>query len=127
MNNKKRYIFYALTLFAMGIFQLVDWYFGSEDPIWHVFFYIILIPVASFLFTVGIKEKCLTLFLFPLYCVCCTAVVYVAMGNGGNALIHGYFLMPGYFDGIATILLGPFVGGFLGMLGRLVILRINRH
>ena len=46
---------------------------------------------------------------------------------GDSVRGNGYFLMPGYFDGIATILLGPFVGGFLGMLGRLVILRINRR
>ena len=126
-SNKRKYIFYLLSVIAVGAVQLLDWYFGSEDPIWHVFFYIIVIPVISFIFTLSVREKCLSLFIFPFYCVLCTAVVYVCMGNGGNALIHGYFLEPGYFDGIMTILLPPFVGSFLGLAARLAISRVKRR
>ncbi len=126
-SNKRKYIFYLLSVIAVGAVQLLDWYFGSEDPIWHVFFYIIVIPVISFIFTLSVREKCLSLFIFPFYCVLCTAVVYVCMGNGGNALIHGYFLEPGYFDGIMTILLPAFVGAFLGLVARLIILGVKRR
>ena len=57
-SNKRKYIFYLLSVIAVGAVQLLDWYFGSEDPIWHVFFYIIVIPVISFIFTLSVREKC---------------------------------------------------------------------
>ena len=48
------------------------------------------------------------------------------MGNGGNAIIHGYIFEPGYLHGIFTIFLFPLVGGFLGIVGRLAILWLKR-
>ncbi len=127
MKVRRRFVIFALIMAAIGFFQLADWYFGSEDPIWHVFFYIILIPVISFVFAVSIPDKGLVLYSFPLYCVLCTAVIYVFMANGGNAVIHGYVYQPGFFQGIGVILLGPFVGGFLGIVIRLIILYLRRR
>ncbi len=38
-ENKRNYILYFFSMLAVGAAQLLDWYFGSEDPIWHIFLY----------------------------------------------------------------------------------------
>ena len=126
MSMKKRYIVFALMSFALGLLQLADWYFGSEDPIWHIFFYIVVIPIASFAFTVSIPVRCRTLYFFPIYCALCTAVMYIFMGNGGNAIIHGYVFEPGFFDSFDAILLPPLAGGYIGTAVRLIALKIDK-
>ena len=126
-ENKRKYILYFLSMLAVGAAQLLDWYFGSEDPIWHIFFYIVLIPIISLIFTLLIKEKGIALYLFPFYSVLCTAIIYICMGNGGNAIIHGYVFQPGYLHGIFTVLMPAFVGSFLGVVARLISIVVKRR
>ena len=48
-NKKKIIVCYVLLMLGTGVWQLADWYFGKEDPLWHLVFYFVVMPVLSFL------------------------------------------------------------------------------
>ena len=77
-----RIIVYLLVMLAMGIWQITDWYFGSEDPIWHLFFYFLFIPFFSFVFGVVVGNV-KRWYLVPLIAYFSTCAVYIFMANGG--------------------------------------------
>lgn len=99
MKNKYTYA-YLLIMILIGIIQIIDWYYGSEDPIWHLLFYLYIIPVISFMF--GILEPKL---LIPFICFIMTFLIYIIFGNGG---LH--------FDlGGLKISIIPFITSFIGV------------
>jgi hypothetical protein len=73
---------YAALMLGMGVWQLLDWRYGSEDPIWHIFFYLFIMPLLSGAFglALGGGRKA---WLFPLSSGGLAASVYFFMANGG--------------------------------------------
>ena len=39
-NKKKIIVCYVLLMLGTGVWQLADWYFGKEDPLWHPVFFV---------------------------------------------------------------------------------------
>lgn len=77
--NKNKYLYlYIIIMIIIGIIQIIDWYYGSEDPIWHLLFYIYIIPIISFGF--GIMDSQL---LTPFISFVMTFLIYIIFGNGG--------------------------------------------
>lgn len=79
---------YLLLMLGSGVWQLFDWYYGAEDPIWRFFFYLFFMPVFSFVFGVfagnGRKR-----WLIPFLAGFLAAFVYIFMGNGGFSVSAG--------------------------------------
>ena len=75
-------LYYILILIGIGAWQLIDWYFGSEDPTWHLFFYVMVLPVVSFGFGLIAGEKP-SPWIYPFVSLFLTALMYITMGNGG--------------------------------------------
>ena len=73
---------YALVMAGMGVWQLLDWYYGTEDPIWHLLFYIFLMPLCSLAYgiTAGAHKRP---WLVPPVAGGTCALVYICMANGG--------------------------------------------
>ena len=76
---------YVLLMFGSGVWQLLDWHYGTEDPIWHLFFYFLFMPAFSFGYGIfsGNSRKC---FLVPFLSGFLTSLVYLFMGNGGFSM-----------------------------------------
>ena len=76
-------VIYALLMFGCGVWQLLDWYYGTEDPIWHLLFYLLFMPALSlaygFLASGG--------WLAPFTAGGLTAFVYFFMANGGVSAV----------------------------------------
>ena len=81
MKRYKNTFFYIALMAGTGVWQLLDWYFGSEDPIWHLLFYIFIMPFLSFIY--GLMEKELAWYLKLLIIAVAGAAVYLFMANGG--------------------------------------------
>ena len=81
-DRHKCFAVYMLLMLGSGVWQLLDWHYGAEDPIWHLFFYFLFMPVFSFAYGIfaGNRRKC---WLIPLIAGVLTAFVYIFMGNGG--------------------------------------------
>ena len=77
-------IFYILLMIGTGVWQLMDWYYGTEDPIWHLLFYIFVMPFLSFIY--GLMEKNVEWILKLLIVTVLTVSVYLFMANGGMSL-----------------------------------------
>ena len=82
MKNTLGDILYAAAMLFCGAAQLIDWYFGSEDPIWHLFFYMLIMPVASFIYGVLPVYK-VRRWTRPLFAAFMASLVYLLMANGG--------------------------------------------
>lgn len=83
MYHKYKFVFiYTFIIIGLGFWQLIDWYFISEDPIWHIMFYILIIPVISFLYgiCIGNEKNC---FIMPFIAYIINLFVYIFMANGG--------------------------------------------
>ena len=82
IENYKYIFFYILIIICIGIWQLLDWYFGLEDPIWHLLFYIWIIPILSLVFGIFVSnyKKC---FLMPFIAYITNIIVYIIFANGG--------------------------------------------
>ena len=83
---------YVLLMLGTGAWQLIDWYFGSEDPLWHLLFYIFFMPFLSLYYAVyaGDRKKA---WMIPLLSGGLSALVYVFMGNGGFSLDTGALML----------------------------------
>lgn len=112
MNRKKfmerygAFALYAALMLATGVWQLLDWHFGAEDPIWHLFFYLLIMPFLSFGFGLfaGDKRKP---WILPLLAGLLSAFVYVFMGNGG---FSGFSLDGGVLELSAPSVIAASVG-----------------
>ncbi len=70
---------YAAAMLLCGAVQLIDWYFGSEDPIWHLMFYLLFMPAFSLAYGVlGRGGWCA-----PLIAALLAAFVCLFLANGG--------------------------------------------
>ena len=115
-KKDKTTLIYILLMLAMGIWQLIDWYFGSEDPIWHILFYIFFMPFLSLYYgmATGDRKDSWTI---PLLSSCLSALIYVFMANGGIS-----------FDSSALQLALPsFIAAFAGVVIRKIILQISKR
>lgn len=76
---------YAALMLGTGVWQLLDWHFGAEDPIWHLLFYLLIMPFLSFGygFFAGDRYKP---WILPLTAGFLSAFVYAFMSNGGLSL-----------------------------------------
>jgi len=94
-NGIKEYSYcmiYVALLLVLGVVQLLDWYHGSEDPLWHIFFYIMVIPVISFCFGIYAGDR-KEAWIFPVFAGILTALVYIFMANGGFSIDRGAWQM----------------------------------
>ena len=79
-SKYKLHIIYAWIILAFWIWQILDRYFWFEDPIWHLVFYICLIPLVTFIFGIVIWDNSKR-WLFPFYAVLVELVVYILLAN----------------------------------------------
>ena len=83
MYSKYKYIInYILIILGIGIWQLIDWYFITEDPIGHILFYIFLIPLISLLYGIFIGGE-RNSFIMPVIAYLANLLMYIFMANGG--------------------------------------------
>ena len=90
LKGNRFILYYVLFLLGMGIWQLLDWYFGTEDPIWHLFFYLLFIPAASFVFGLIAGEKRYP-WAYPFLSMFLVGLLYIFMANGGFSIDSGAF------------------------------------
>ena len=104
---------------AFGVVQLVDWYFGSEDPLWHIFFYLFFMPTASFFyaFMAGDERYCL---LIPFVAALMAALIYIFMANGGLAFD------PADVDGVLWASSPSIAAAFTGVLLRRSVMKLKQ-
>ena len=105
---------YNLIIIGLGLWQLIDWHFGSEDPIWHIFFYIVVIPIISFIYgiRIGDKKNC---FIMPFIAYLVNLIVYIFMANGGFS----------FEIESLTLCLIPFLAMLIGVIIRKILLFIK--
>ena len=82
MLRHSSFVVYTALMLGCGIWQLIDWYCGSEDPIWHILFYIFFMPAFSLAYGFLSENS----WLAPLIAVFLTASVYIFMANGGFSI-----------------------------------------
>ena len=72
-------------MIGSGVWQLLDWHYGTEDPIWHLFFYFLFMPAFSFTYGIfaGNRRK---FWLIPFIAGFLASLVYIFMGNGGFSM-----------------------------------------
>lgn len=111
IRRHKYTVIYLLLMFVFGAVQLVDWYFGSEDPLWHIFFYLFFMPAASvfYAYLAGSERFCL---LIPFIAGLTAALIYIFMANGGLAFDHADA------DGLLWFSAPSFAAAFTGVLLR---------
>ena len=107
MNGKYGAVaLYAALMLGTGVWQLLDWHFGAEDPIWLLFFYFLIMPFLSFGFGLFAGEKRKP-WILPLLSGLLSAFVYVFMGNGG---FSGFHLYSGVLELCAPSVIAASVG-----------------
>ena len=79
-SKYKLHIIYAWIILAFWIWQILDRYFWFEDPIWHLVFYICLIPLVTFIFGIVIWDNSKR-WLFPFYAALVEFIVYIFLAN----------------------------------------------
>ena len=76
MSRYRYTLSYMALMLGRGVWQLLDWYHGTEDPIWHLFFYLLFMPAFSLAH--GRIAPFMAAFL--------TVFVYLFMANGGSSI-----------------------------------------
>lgn len=100
-------ILYILSVHLVGIWSIVDWNFGTEDPLWHLVFYIIIIPILSFIFGVIVTKE-IKVWLIPFIVFISITIIWLVFENGGLALnIEGLHIAS--IPSIVTSILGIIV------------------
>lgn len=110
MNKKNTLVYYILVFILLGLWQILDWYFSSEDPIWHIMFYLFFMPAISFTYCVlqGYKYK----FYIPvLTTFVCVTLVYIIFANGGLCFDTNCFTLT--LPSTALSLFGTFLSRIL--------------
>ncbi len=109
-NIHKYFIIYILLMIGMGSWQLIDWYFIDGDPLWHILFYILFIPVISFIFSIKVSniKKYYTIPIFTLFM---TSIIYLLMSNGGITIDIWalYFGIISFIVSIIGIIIGKII------------------
>ena len=115
--DKKRIIIcYVLLMLGTGVWQLADWYYGNEDPLWHLVFYFFAMPFLSFALGVltGDDGKAWRI---PFVAATLSALIYLFMGNGGLK----------FGDGALQLCIPSFIAAAAGVIIRRFILWRNRN
>ena len=115
-DKKKIIIGYVLLMLGTGVWQLADWYYGNEDPIWHLFFYFLIMPFLSFALGVLIGDDRRALFV-PFGSALLSALIYIFFGNGGLSIDVGAL----------QLCVPSFIAAATGVLVRRVIMWWNRN
>ena len=102
------FIIYALAMLGMGIWQLLDWYYGAEDPIWHLLFYVFFMPLCSLAYGITAGEHKRPWLIPPVAGLMC-ALVYVCMANGG------FYATYGSFSGALELSVPSFFAALIGV------------
>ena len=121
-KNKTRSFFnaaYALVMLALGLFQLWDWYHCSEDPIWHIIFFLFIMPIVSLVFAIfnGSRLQKIqksSVLIFPFYALFMAAFVYAFMANGGLYFVRNPELSENFLTETLKISIPTFIAAFLG-------------
>ena len=87
-DNKKIILCYVLMMLGTGVWQMADWYYGNEDPLWHLAFYVFAMPFLSFVLGVLTGDDRRALFI-PFGSAVLSALIYIFMGNGGFSVDAG--------------------------------------
>lgn len=73
---------YVLLVLLVGLWSILDWKYGCEDPLWHLVFYIIIIPILSFIYgVIALKE--IKLWLIPFIVFTSITIIWLVFENGG--------------------------------------------
>ena len=105
-DKKKIIICYVLLMLGTGVWQLTDWYYGNEDPIWHLFFYFLMMPVLSFALGLLVGDD-RRFFLIPFGAAVLSALIYIFMANGGFSIDTGalQLCVPTFIAATAGVML----------------------
>ena len=115
-KKDKTTLIYILLMLAMGIWQLIDWYFGSEDPIWHLLFYLFFMPFLSLYYGLATGDRKNT-WIIPLMSGSLSALIYIFIANGGFSV-----------DSSALQLAAPsFIASAVGVIIRRIMLLISKR
>ena len=106
---------YAALMLGSGVWQLLDWHYGSEDPIWHLFFYLLFMPA----FSLGYGFLSEDGWLAPFAAAFLAAFAYIFMANGGFSIEH--FSMP-YVESALELCVPSFVAALAGAIVRKVVM-----
>lgn len=109
-GKKKIIICYVLLMLGTGVWQLADWYYGNEDPLWHLVFYMFVMPFLSFALGVlaGDDRKA---WYIPVGAAVLSALIYIFMGNGGFSVDAGalQLCVPSFIAAIAGVMINLFL------------------
>ena len=102
-KQKNKYILiYFIIMILIGLYDYIDWYFISVDPIWHIYIYIYIIPILSFLLGL-IESNKKYYYIYPILSILATSFIYIFMENGGFSIDKGIIIVN-IFSFISTII-----------------------
>ncbi len=103
--KKKIIVCYVLLMLGTGVWQLADWYFGNGDPLWHLVFYFVVMPVLSFVLG-ALAGDGQNVWLIPFGSACMSALIYIFMANGGFSFDTGALqvCVPSFFGALAGVI-----------------------
>jgi len=87
--KKKIIVCYVLLMLGTGVWQLADWYFGNGDPLWHLVFYFVVMPVLSFVLG-ALAGDGQNVWLIPFGSACMSALIYIFMATVVFRLTQGH-------------------------------------
>ena len=104
-NKKKIIVCYVLLMLGIGVWQLADWDFGKEDPLWHLVFYFVVMPVLSFLLGVLAGDE-RNAWRIPFGSAYLSALIYIFMANGGLSFDTGALQLcfPSFIGALAGVI-----------------------
>lgn len=115
-SKYKLYIIYTIFMIFFWLWQVIDWWIirAWNDPIWHVLFYLALMPLVSFIFWILIWNTS-KWWIFPFYVLVATLFVFVFFANWwlkivmnfGDLLWYGfiYIICPSFCASIIWVLI----------------------
>ena len=108
-------VVYAALMLGSGVWQLLDWHYGSEDPIWHLLFYIFFMPAFSLGYGVFSEKG----WFAPLIAAFLVAFVYILMANGGFSIDHFSTL---YLQSALELCVPSLIAAFVGVIVRKIVM-----
>lgn len=126
-DKYKLNIIYLILMILFWVWQVLDWHFWFNDPLWHVVFYLAFIPFVSFIFWI-IFWKTNKWWMFPLYALIVTLFVFLFFANWwlkvsmnfNDLLWYGfiYIICPSFWASILGVTITRIV---------LLVLRLLKH